>query len=286
MDDVDDVPDLDDLSDMVAGIKLNQQRNQAQSLTASAAGDSESVTQETSDNNFAKSQCIEKPKKDEITKHESQFGGMKKGFLFGATKKSAKPSRSPSKVAGNEEIISPKNNHAQNPLVLDEVQEVMKQNVISDKSWLTDNLLSQINSNEKLSKQLTDPRISKAVSWMQKDPKAAMEYYKDDIEVQNFFKEFYGILGHHFTDLSAKQDATGETSTKSKLDAEDEKAVQKILSDASIKEILSKPSIQNLLQELRTNPDNAQKTLNSNDREFREDVNKLVKAGVLAFQSS
>lgn len=287
MDDYDDdIPDLDDMSDMVAGIRLNQQAKHAQPLITSGFGDSSKSSTQVSDKSKPKSQHIGKANIDKATKPKDQFGGMKKGFLFGrSSAKASTKSSTSSKVAGNEEIISPKNNHERNSLVLDEVQEAMKQNVIQDKSWLTEDLLSQISSNEKLSKQLTDPRISKAVSWMQKDPKAAMEYYKDDIEVQNFFKEFYGILGHHFTNLSSEQDtATGETGVKNRPDPDDEKAMQKILSNVEIKQILSKPSIQKLLHELRTNPDEAQKTLNSNDRAFRDDVNKLVEAGLLAFQ--
>nr|XP_039251625.1 uncharacterized protein LOC120329075 [Styela clava] len=273
--DTNDIPDLDDMSDLVQNIKLNKQKTYQH--PTSQKGD-HTVQQKVVEN---AANC----KKVPLKKLPSQFGGMKKGFLFGGnsgTKATHKPNSAKSKLKDQEtDIIVPKHpsETQKNPLVLDDVQEAMKESGITDKSWVTTDLLKQVESNERLSNQLSDPNISKAISWMQRDPKGAMEFYKNDVEVQNFFKEFYGILGNHFTNIGAKQEEK-----TSNVNSEDEAAMSDILANPEIREILSKPDIQKLIELVRNNPDEAQKHLNAGNPAFRADVNKLVSAGILGFQ--
>lgn len=287
-----DVPDLDDMSEMVEKIKLKTDK-------PTRVMNSVTLDPKIEPRLGNESSTAEQPASS-VKTQPNLFGGMKKGFLFGNAG-SSKPkidntkAKTNTKVkamsSGEGDIIKPKDSG--DPLVLADVQNAMKQNgdLFSNKEWLTEDLLSNVESNEKLFKQLSDPKIARAVDMMQKDPKSAMEYYKNDMEVQLFFKEFYKVLGSHFTKLGDKSESTGATTSVSSpqiteaLGSGDEKAMKDILSNPEIREILSRPDIQQLITLLRNNPDEAQKHLSTCDARFRADIAKLVNAGVLGFQS-
>jgi hypothetical protein len=61
--------------------------------------------------------------------------------------------------------------------------------------WVTDDLLSKVQSNELLIKRLSDPRFVEAIGEFQKNPERAKEKYKGNVEVLQFFTEFCGLLG-------------------------------------------------------------------------------------------
>ena len=46
-----------------------------------------------------------------------------------------------------------------------------------------------------MAKKLTDPRYAQAVEKFQSNPQQAMLEYKDNQDVQQFFKDFCGLLG-------------------------------------------------------------------------------------------
>ena len=63
--------------------------------------------------------------------------------------------------------------------------------------WVTDDLLTQIQQNETLSKRMTDPTFVQAIGEFQKDPKAASEKYQNNPEMQKFFTDFCNIMGNN-----------------------------------------------------------------------------------------
>ena len=109
------------------------------------------------------------------------------------------------------------------------------------------------------SNQLDDPEVSKALEWMQRDPKSASEYYtKHRPEIMEMFKSWTGLLGSHMSELDVN---------KNKKD-----------------EILKKPKIKELVKYLKENPDRANHIVRSNtDKEFQEDVRFLLSTGELKF---
>ena len=67
---------------------------------------------------------------------------------------------------------------------------------LSVDAWVTDDLLKKIEGNEDLFKKLGERKYMEAIAMFQKQPAAAMERYKHDQEVQDFFKKFSGIMGN------------------------------------------------------------------------------------------
>ncbi|XP_038059145.1 uncharacterized protein LOC119730362 [Patiria miniata] len=147
------------------------------------------------------------------------FGGMKKGFLFGAPSKkttfpgktTASPAKStqaadPNPVGGEDiPLIRPKKDDgdSKEKYQIDEVQEALKATapLLQRKEWVTDDLLSNVEKHPRLAKQLTDPRFASAVQKFQTNPHQAMQDYKDDTEVQQFLKDFSALLGDHFSTM-------------------------------------------------------------------------------------
>lgn len=270
MEDADDLPPLEDMSDLVDRIKDKQKSVTKTEVQVLPSTDTK----------------INKPKSVNKKSSEVGYGGLRKGFLFGSksTSKSAcKPKQSPSVKVDYE--VKPKLKPGEN-LVFNEVQENMKsdQKLFGDKEWVTPDLLKNIEGNEKLFKQLSSPKFSKAVDMMQKDPKAAMEYYKDQPDVQEFFKEFYKILGTHFTKLGEKTDSV-PNKTNIPQKSKEESEFEKTISNPEIRAILSKPMIQNLFTVLKSNPEEGQHLFRTAPDSLKADVQALVKAGLLSFEA-
>merc|ERR1712066_909403 len=100
------------------------------------------------------------------------------------------------------DIIKPKAKPDSN-LVFDEVQTKMTNLINKDpKSGCNDDLLNKVEKNKTMLAQLNDPEVSKALEWMQRDPKAASEYYsKNRPEIMDMFKNFTSLLGGHMSEL-------------------------------------------------------------------------------------
>ncbi|XP_026691625.2 uncharacterized protein LOC101242455 [Ciona intestinalis] len=275
MADEDGIPPLEDMTPLVQRVKEIELKKEK---SISASGSSVLT-------NKPETKTLEKETLNEAKK---SFGGMQKGFLFGSKPKPSKPN-----VGGEKEpdyVVKRKENK-ESHLVFDDVQNAMKETgnkLLDDKTWITEDLLKSIESNDDLLKQLSDPKFNQAIQWMQKDPKGAMEYYKDDAQVQLFFKQFYKILGQHFTELADIPDkgngATSSNKADTQMTEQDKNEMDRILSDPEIKSILMKPDIQNLFTLLKTEPDKVQQLLQTCEPRMRSDIQKLVEARLLDFQ--
>lgn len=51
-------------------------------------------------------------------------------------------------------------------------------------------------------KKLADPRYSQALNMFRNNPEEGMKLLQDKEELQDFIKEFCGILGEHFTSMA------------------------------------------------------------------------------------
>lgn len=259
-------------------------------------------------------------------KQKKDFGGMKKGFLFGGpksntgakSKSDTKTETSQAKGASScgsqtESIpfIKAKAGDEESSLKLTEVQEAMQsaQGFLQDKDWVTDDLLQKVTANDVLAKRLNDPQFVQAINEFQTNPQAAMAKYQSSPEVQDFLKEFCGVMGEHFAALGDKEGkpTTRPTPTQTgpkitEVTEEDRQAasmfgqqgmqvpvdpqVRQILSDPANQEILMDPNIQKLIQHLRNNPDKAQRMLREAESSFRQKVDRLVSLGLLKLQAS
>ena len=66
-------------------------------------------------------------------------------------------------------------------------------------------MLSKIEKNPKLMKQLEDARFSQALTAFQANPQQALLAAQNDPEVKEFIQEFCGLLGEHFTSLGEEE---------------------------------------------------------------------------------
>ena len=71
--------------------------------------------------------------------------------------------------------------------------------------WITEDLLSKVEKNPKLLKQLEDERFSQALTAFQANPQQAMLAVQNDPEVKEFIQEFCGLLGDHFASLGEEE---------------------------------------------------------------------------------
>jgi ABC-type metal ion transport system substrate-binding protein len=113
---------------------------------------------------------------------------MKKGFLGGG----GSPKPKEPKIT---ELKSAKNS---NPLQIKEVQDAMKMNTYLEDTrsqWMTENFLTQVTTNPKISKLFTNPEYMKAVDMFKTNPKEAMARYGNNQEFMEAFKEFCKVMG-------------------------------------------------------------------------------------------
>ena len=58
-------------------------------------------------------------------------------------------------------------------------------------------MLTQIQSNELLSKRMTDPQFMQAIAEFQTNPTGAMQKYQNNKEIMSFLQAFCGIMGSY-----------------------------------------------------------------------------------------
>jgi hypothetical protein len=212
--------------------------------------------------------------------------GLKKGFLTSGG--ASKPRARPAAAAKPElEMIRPANPQPAGAsrldaklagLRLDEVQKSLQgasEKLASDTTWVTDGLLSKMQSDPILAQGLTNPRFSAVMAEMQTDPQGAMERHKGDGELQAFMLRFMQLMASHFTDLAPQQQHSGSQpgTTQQRngggeirvtdsevaaiapaLSAEDRAAealAHKALSDPQLRAVLEDPDVQRVLQHVQ-----------------------------------
>ncbi|XP_071486507.1 uncharacterized protein [Diadema antillarum] len=276
---------------------------------------SETVQQNSSSREGTSSQKTRTAKAD-------SFGGMKKGFLFGAPAvKSKSASQKPKQTMGENSkpktsaappleddipLIKPKGDAAQSGAQkIFEVQEALKASApfLQNKDWITGDLLSKIEKNPHLARQMADPRFSQAMAMFQTNPQAAMQHFQSSPDIQQFFKEFCEILGNHFSNMGGPSAPVAETEPgvivhdpKSAADisvssstnpnqptAADEAQMQEILAKPEVVKAFGDPQIRALIEKLRTDPEEAQRMMRAGSAEFKQNIQTLVNAGLLGF---
>ncbi|CAM9120996.1 unnamed protein product [Scytosiphon promiscuus] len=173
--------------------------------------------------------------------------------------------------------------------VLPEVQEAMKHSAAdpldgtgggsgsrSDgQDWLTPELLEKISEKPRLAAMLTDPRFSKAMQLMATSPQDALGMFASSPEARESFTELMSMLSTHFTALgkAADEKTAAEEADRKKVSdgplaqealrraaegvgvaatpatSEEAAAVEDVLQQPELRELLMDPSMQRVLQE-------------------------------------
>jgi STI1/HOP, DP domain len=243
-------------------------------------------------------------KKKKQSRGGGMFGGLSGGFLSGGKrtnkkktnkKKKAQQSQSQSQSQKTNSsrvpisVVPNANAQQHNPLQLDEVQQAM-----GDKpsfNMTTPDMLEKVQKNERLMKGLANPRFTKAIEEMQKDPAATVAKYADDVEMGEFFKEFMELmgiqLGKQATEIAKQHDSKIEIHQEPSISAAatattapqrrnvDPAVLQKWMSDPKIYDILNDPRTSQILAEMDKNPSTFPKHIR-NPR-----ILTLVRAGIV-----
>ncbi|CAI9736828.1 Hypothetical predicted protein [Octopus vulgaris] len=192
-----------------------------------------------------------------------------------------------------------------------------KQTLLNSTEWVTDALLTRLQSNPNLIGRLSDPTFIEAITDFQKNPQSAMAKYQGDKDLQASMQEFCSILGDHLLKLDKKdgthkpcnlaaatplQDVAAPSSSSSTSSGEaasssaslnhlssaymdNEHRMQDLLTDPEIREALVDKKVQEVIAMQSQNPERAQSMLHQGDAELRKKVRKLVDAGLLTFNS-
>lgn len=170
-------------------------------------------------------------------------------------------------------------------LVLPEVQEAMKPSAADrvggaggaggGQDWLTPELLDEISKKPRLSAMLTDPRFAKAMQLMSTSPQDALAMFASNPEARDSFTELMSLLSKHFTAIgeAADKKAAAEEADRKRVaegplaqealrraeagvgvastpaTAEEAATVEKVLQQPELRELLTDPGMQRVLQE-------------------------------------
>jgi hypothetical protein len=228
VEDESDVPPLEDMSDMLGKVLQMKEDKSAMKNVKLMTNDASglSPTYHLPEKEISRLQKVEQGQKavekaiEPARNGVQSFGGMKKGFLFGSGGGSKTPTMQ-SGVSASVELstnrkkaaeddmpfIRPNKEMTENQYRFEEVQQAMKVNetFMTNKEWLTDDLLQRIQANDNLCHRLQDPLFMHAITEFQTNPQAAMYKYRDNATMQTFFKDICSILGEHFSSLAAGQ---------------------------------------------------------------------------------
>ncbi|XP_033740783.1 uncharacterized protein LOC117327761 [Pecten maximus] len=328
MAEADDVPPLEDMSEMLQ--QVERLREQPQKKTTQQNGTSHThrengstvkVTDGHTKANTNKT-TAESEKKDEAKPtpksggdNKGGFGGMKKGFLFGGSSSKSSPKKSAivkkeTKTESDDLTFIKKNEQeSSSQFKFPEVEKAMSQtsSLLDNKEWVTDELLENVQKNERLTRRLQDPTFARALAEFQTNPQAAALKYQNNPEFQDTFKDFCGIMGDHFNKMGETSPSApnpppkvqevhtktpgggADLSVRSSTNpnqptADDERKMQEILSNPETREILMDPWIQKLFEKMRADPVNGQRFLQKADQDKQKKIQKLVDAGLLQLQ--
>jgi hypothetical protein len=179
-------------------------------------------------------------------------------------------------------------------LVFPEVQDALKSKMplLASKEWVTEDLLKRVQSNPTLRDRMTDPNFMKMLENFHSNPGEVMRKYASNPEMSQFLKEFCALMGDHFTKLADKEETAEKKRTskeqplmrEQRSNPEEDKAIKELIKDPDVQRALMDPSIQRLLQDLKDNPDQAQRNLQKASPEVKKMISLLISKQLLAVQ--
>ena len=162
--------------------------------------------------------------------------------------------------ARKDEVFIKGTNNKDAGMVLPEVQKAMAdaapklQKAASE--WANDDLKKRIMDHPTLSKAMADPNFAATMQKMQNDPAAAQKMMEKDPGMRAVVLEFMKLMGNHFTDLGEKQEAAASAAApppkpliQTAEEAELQQRADSVLKNDKVREILSDPETQGVLQQ-------------------------------------
>lgn len=179
-----------------------------------------------------------------IQSETTSSNGLKRGFLLGGGQSTSGFASTPK--TSSSLLISERKSKGSDPLMLNEVQQVMAdamppmQKLVSDtQKWMTPELLAAVAGDPVLSSGMSNPRFMAAFAELQgKDPREAMLRFKDDAPLLAFLKKFMGLMGDHLVKLGGAtagegvKDSTAAPLVPAKEDRERRVLIAEVLPQA------------------------------------------------------
>lgn len=215
---------------------------------------------------------------------QSSSFGLKKGFLNRKTKSAKK----------RDIVVEPSKIKAcrQHPLQIPEVQEAMSassSNLLRrtiQNEFTSPNLLNRIQQNPKLIRGMNDSQCMAALDALQKNPKAAIEKFRDYPNVLEFMNEMLSLLGDHFLELNETKDSYDDKKSMEKQithhGKEEDKlnrSVHDVIRDKELTSLLMDQDIQRVMHECSTAPILTRKYML--DPVYGPKLKRLMDAGLL-----
>ncbi|XP_068212712.1 uncharacterized protein [Palaemon carinicauda] len=220
-------------------------------------------------------------------KSSSTFGGMKKGFLFGAgpskpPKKDNTPRADDAVTPDNSKPVSsiPKETSEDIPfiqaqssnsnLVLKEVQEAMVDANISNE--FQEKLAQRLESHSDVRDVLSDPKWLPILSEFQQDPEAAMNKYKNNAKIKKTLLQLCNVLGDTFLHME-----------KNNL-SEEEKLSKNLMENPHLKEALTDPLVMKICDYMKEGAnDKVQRCLQRANSAQKQHIQMLIDCGLFSF---
>ncbi|KAG7157572.1 uncharacterized protein LOC121879973 [Homarus americanus] len=206
----------------------------------------------------------------------SNFGGMKKGFLFGgptkgkkslSTRTSNKSSGAATQSAENIPMIRARPENSS--LVFKEVQNAMDANNAME---FQDKLAKKLETNAHVRDVLSDPAWIPILDEFQRDPEAAMKKYRKDVEVTSTLKELCNVLGDTFLHMN------------SSIKSEEELLSSKLMENPQVKEALMDPLVQQMMVSMKQGAnDKVQRCFQSANPSQKRHIQTLIDVGLFSF---
>ena len=205
----------------------------------------------------------------DIRKTEATFSGLKKGFFDSKSPKSAIVQK---KKDHHIPLIKPKKD-AKNPLVFDQVQNVIQQN---NSEWMTPDLLEKIEKSPTLSKAFQDPLFTVALSEMSSNPSNALKkYQKERPDLIHALKEFASIMGNQFAKSTMAQ-------IPKDLEKHEQKILDNVFSNSEVQDALKDEQIQKILADSTKDPLALSRALYNGSPQIKKNIQLLFQAGILS----
>ncbi len=207
-------------------------------------------------------------------------------------------------------------------LLLPEVQEAMKHAAGGglggaggggggeggQQGWLTPELLEKIAEKPRLAAMLADPRFSEAMKLMSTAPKEALGVFASSPEARESFTELMSLLSTHFTALGKEADekAAAEEAERKRVaegplarealrraadglgpaaapaTAEEEAKVERVLQQPELRELLTDPGMQRVMQECG-DPQSLARYMRH--PEYGPKLQLMARAGLISFRA-
>ncbi|GBG23851.1 Stress-induced-phosphoprotein 1 [Hondaea fermentalgiana] len=169
-----------------------------------------------------------------------------------------------------------------------EAQKVVRE--LEKGDWANQKLQERILANPILARGMADPRSAALFQRIQENPTAAMKEYGTTPDARAFIEEFMKTLGEHFTEMGTELEkqqvqAAVEATAPAVMTQEEAKVqreVKKVLARDDLREILSDPETQAVMQKCAADPTKLQEYMQ--DPKWRNRFALMRDNGLIRFE--